>query len=312
MVFPDGKQFAFSIIDDTDGATVGNVRPIYELLTACGMRTTKTVWPVSCPEGSEHFGQSQTLEDLDYRQFVLDLQARGFEIAFHGATMESSPRERTQRALELFCETFGSYPRLHVNHSTNLENLYWGAGRIDEPLVRLLYKTLGRDWKVKFQGHIERSEYFWGDACEQRIDYVRNLTFNRMNLLRVNPSMPYSDDKRPFVRWWFSSADADDCSAFNHLLRESEQERLQRDGGVCIVSTHFAKGFVQDGRVQPRTRELLHALSQRPGWFTTAAELLDWLRARRASMKLPANEWRSMQWTWLREAALRHARRLLA
>ncbi len=31
--FPENKKFAFSIFDDTDGATVDNVRPIYDLLT---------------------------------------------------------------------------------------------------------------------------------------------------------------------------------------------------------------------------------------------------------------------------------------
>ena len=96
--WPQGKRFAFSIIDDTDVATVANVRPIYRLLERLGLRATKTVWPVSCPEGSRHFAGSQTLDDPDYLDFVQDLQRRGFEIAFHGATMESSTRERTCRA----------------------------------------------------------------------------------------------------------------------------------------------------------------------------------------------------------------------
>src|SRR5690242_17430165 len=93
--FPDGKRFAFSIIDDTDVATVDNVAPVYALLEELGMRTTKTVWPLACPVESSNFDSSQTLEDAAYREFVRDLQRRGFEIASHGATMESSRRERT-------------------------------------------------------------------------------------------------------------------------------------------------------------------------------------------------------------------------
>ena len=61
--FPDGRQFAFTIIDDTDVATVENVAPMYALLERLGMRTTKTVWPVGCPEGSADFGSSETMED---------------------------------------------------------------------------------------------------------------------------------------------------------------------------------------------------------------------------------------------------------
>ena len=43
---------------------------------------------------------------------------------------------------------------------------------------------------------------------------------------------------------WFSSADADDCQAFNRLLRPERQERLAGEGGYCIVATHLGKGFV--------------------------------------------------------------------
>src|SRR5256885_7092388 len=100
-------------MDDTDVATVENVRPVYRLLEELGFRTTKTVWPVGCPEGSENFHTSETLEDAEYREFVRDLARRGFEIAFHGATMETSDRSRTLKALEEFRRAFGAPPRTH-------------------------------------------------------------------------------------------------------------------------------------------------------------------------------------------------------
>src|SRR5258705_11914362 len=104
-------------MDDTDDSTLQNVEPIYRLLESLGMRTTKTVWSVACEEGSPDFRGSETLDDPRYRDFVVDLQRRGFEIAFHAATMESSPRERTVRAMERFRETFGASPRGPANHS---------------------------------------------------------------------------------------------------------------------------------------------------------------------------------------------------
>src|SRR6266853_1400204 len=110
LSFPGGARFAFTVIDDTDVATVENVRPIYRLLESLGMRTTKTVWPVRCEEGSRNFSLSETLDDAHYRDFVVDLHARGFEIAFHGATMETSPRDRTARALQRFQALFGAPP----------------------------------------------------------------------------------------------------------------------------------------------------------------------------------------------------------
>src|SRR5437773_11216685 len=98
--FPGGARFAFTVMDDTDVATVENVQPVYRLLESLGMRTTKTVWPVRCEEGSRNFSLSETMDDPHYHDFVVDLHARGFEIAFHGATMETSTRERTARRSE--------------------------------------------------------------------------------------------------------------------------------------------------------------------------------------------------------------------
>jgi hypothetical protein len=136
--YPGGASFAFTILDDTDVATVENVRPIYRLLESLGMRTTKTVWPLKWAGAASIFAGSQTLEDPEYLEFTRDLQRRGFEIASHGATMESSPRERTELALARFREAFGHDARVYVNHSSNQENIYWGAERLDSPLLRRL------------------------------------------------------------------------------------------------------------------------------------------------------------------------------
>jgi hypothetical protein len=304
--FPEGKRFAFTVMDDTDVATVENVQPIYRLLESLGLRTTKTVWPVRCEEGYGDFWFSETLDDPHYRDFVIDLQARGFEIAFHGATMQTSARERTARALERFRCTFGAPPRVYANHSYNRENVYWGVERLDDPLLRLLFGRAFGQPSDRYTGHRPESPYWWGDLCAEQIEYVRNLTFSDINLLRINPSLPYRDPKRPYVRWWFSATDAGDVHAFNHLLRPENQDRLEAEGGVCIVATHFGKGFYRKGNLNPETRQLLESLAARNGWFRPVGEVLDWLRAQRASEGLPPREWRRMQWRWAWDTAARH------
>lgn len=301
LEYPGGKRFAFTIIDDTDVATVENVAPVYSLLDELGLRITKTVWPLDCPEGSRNFSTSQTLEDPEYRRFVVDLQRRGFEIASHGATMESSVRERTLAGFERLRETFGRYPRIHANHAFNRENLYWGEERLDQPIVRRVYDRFNAVPVGHYLGHVQGSPYWWGDFCVEHVEYVRNLTFGEINLARVNPSMPYHDPQRPLVRWWFSAADAEDCAEFNQLIRPESQERLEREGGFCVVATHLGKRFSTNGEVDPLTRERLEMLAARPGWFPTLGELLDWLRARRTADTLPAPEWRAMQWRWSRD-----------
>lgn len=308
MDWPGERRFAFTIVDDTDVATAENVRPVYRLLEQLGLRITKTVWAVDCPEGSRNFSESQTLEDPEYREFTVDLQDRGFEIAFHGATMESSLRDRTERALERFREVFGSYPRVHANHAFNRENLYWGAGRLDDPVLRFVYGRMDRRHADYYGGHRQDSPYWWGDLCREHVRYVRNLTFDELNLARVNPSMPYHDPSRPWVEAWFSAADAEDWREMVRLLSPDRLDRLEQEGGFSVVATHLGKGFAQDGEVRPEVRERLEDLADRPGWFPTTDELLDWLRARRESLELPRAEWRRMQWTWAKDLYLRRRR----
>lgn len=313
LALPGNKRFAFTVIDDTDAATLANIKPVYELLERLGLLATKTVWPVGCPEGSKNFSGDATLEDNDYCAFVLDLQRRGFEITWHGGTMESSTRERSIAALERFREIFGHYPRIHANHALNRENLYWGVDRIDQPIIRFLYRRIIGLPANYFEGHVFASRYWWGDQSAKHIKYVRNLTFSDINTLRVNPSMPYRDERRPCGALWFSATDAEDAEEFAWLLRPEQQERLEAERGVCLVATHFGKGFVSDRGVHPVVRERLEALAQRPGWFPTVSDLLDWLLARRDATDLPRCEWQRMQWQWardlIRQRLTRHWRR---
>ncbi len=96
MDFPNGKNFAFSILDDTDDSTVQNVRPIYELLAELGIRTTKTVWTLESSQPSRRFFAGDTLQKAGYLEFVHELVERGVELAWHCASMESSSRFRTE------------------------------------------------------------------------------------------------------------------------------------------------------------------------------------------------------------------------
>jgi hypothetical protein len=303
--FPGGKRFAFTILDDTDVATVENVEPVYRLLMTLGIRATKTVWPVRCPEGSRNFSSSETLEDSHYLSFVRELADYGFEITWHGATMESSERPRIVAALERFKTEFGAYPRIHPNHALNRENIYWGTDRFDDQIVKRVVRRLIGIPDGYFQGHVEGSRYFWGDLCGRSIVYARNFTFNQANLRRINPSMPYRDPARPLVPWWFSATDAEDAAAFKTVLSPARQERLEREGGICILATHLGKGYATAGGVDPGSRRLLEELAHRPGWFPSVGELLDWLRGWRGEGALPAAERRRMEWRWLRDLVAR-------
>jgi hypothetical protein len=306
LKFPDGKRFAFTIIDDTDVATLANVKPVYDLLHDCGLRTTKTVWPFRWPGEGSSFVDSDTLEDPAYLAFVQDLARQGFEIASHGATMESSERSITEAALQRFTECFGSIPAVYANHSYNAEGIYWGVDRFDDPVLRLLARRMQKTADGYFQGHVPGSPYWWGDLCLQHHRHVRNLTCTGLNTLHYNPSMPYHDPKRPWVNNWFSATDAEDCEAFVRLMTPQNLDRLEAQGGVCIIATHLGKNFTRDGVVDPRVKRALHDVGRRQGLFIPVGPLLDWLQEQRGGdSHLPTWEWRAMQWRWAADLLLR-------
>lgn len=307
--YPGGARFAFTIIDDTDDATEENIGPVYALLKELGMGATKTIWPVACPEGSSLFFAGHTMDHPGYARFVGGLADAGFELAFHSATMETSGRERVITAMDRFREVTGGWPRVHANHAHNRDNLYWGVHRVDFPPVRWFYALTNGHPAEWFQGHVEGSPWWWGDLCRDRVEYVRNLTFDDINLLRVNPTLPYRDPRRPLAQWWFSATDAEDSAAFNTVIDEAAQDRLEAEGGVCILATHLGKRYARDGRVHPRTETLLRRLAGKRGWFPTVSQLLDWLRSQSTGDRiLPAGEWRRMQISWARDLIKRRVR----
>jgi len=293
--FPNNKRFAFTILDDTDLSTVENISPVYRLLAEIGMRTTKSVWPLASVRNGRQGGSS--LQEADYLKLILDLKTLGFEISLHNVRNYDSTREVVKEGLEKFRELIGRYPRVQANHSTNRENIYWGAARFNR--LRLLYRagTALKDGHI-FEGHNPGTPYFWGDLCREKVDYVRNFVFREINLERINPTMPYHDPSRPFVNYWFSSCRGGNASSFCETLCEANQDRLEAEGGVCIMYTHFACGFASGGVVDLRTEHLLRRLAGMNGWFVPVSTLLDFLRSERKVMTIPSLELSLMEHRW--------------
>lgn len=277
--WPEGKSFAFTIIDDTDESTIENTKPVYDLLADLGFRTTKTVWPLAPTAHRKYSGS--TLEDPDYRDWVLSLQRQGFEIALHGTTDHPSNRPDVIRGLDTYREVIGSDPRIHINHDGQTEGMYWGDARLDGPYrgVYRLANRLARQDRRHF-GHVEASPMFWGDVCRDRIEFVRNFVFDDINTLAQDPMMPYHDPNRQYVNYWFSGSNGAEIGPWLTLLREENQDRLVAEGGACIAYTHFALGFVEDGTLNRRFEQLMRRLAGLGGWFVPVSELLDHLRAR--------------------------------
>ncbi len=299
--FPDGKRFAFTVFDDTDNSTVQNVGAVYQLLDELGMRTTKSVWTLPNVAGAKYGGSN--LHDRDYLEWVLGLQSKGFEIALHNVRNSDSPRDVVERGFAEFEKRIGTQPRIHVNHSSNRENIYWGDARLNSTGVRLCYNLGTRFRRAgQFLGHVQHSEFFWGDICQEKIEYVRNFVFDEVNLDQVSPLMPYYDPGRPFVKLWFSSCEGARVETFCETLRESNQDKLEGEGGVCIMYTHFAEGFC-NGALHPRFEELMRRLAKKNGWFVPVSTLLDFLRAETSDRTISREALADLERRWFFQKA---------
>jgi hypothetical protein len=303
IIFPNGAKFAFSIVDDTDGSTIENVKPVYDYLYQLGIITTKTVWALPTNEPTVRANLGKTISDPEYYNFIKELKNKGFEIASHGARGGSTKRPENIHALDMFFEKIGHYPNIHINHLYNRENIYWGRyNRVDNILIKLLYKLSKKGDKQYFSGHLANSEYFWGDIVKENIMYSRNYTFHEVNTLKFNPSMPYHDPQRPYVNFWFSSSVGNNVEAFNELLTKNNIDRLEREGGVCIVYTHFSAGFVKNNKLSETTKKRLKYLASKNGYFAPATEILDYLRKhKKGSINISWREKIQLQLRWIIE-----------
>ena len=96
------------------------------------------------------------------------------------------------------------------------------------------------------------------------------------------------------------SSDGHEIGAYNRCLSEAGQDRLEEEGGACIMYTHFANGFTDDGKLNPRFQQLTERLSRKDGWFVPVSTLLDHLLAR-GHHDITAAERRRLEWKWLAE-----------
>lgn len=298
VTWPEGKAFAFTVFDDTDLATIENVKPVYDLLADLGLRTTKSVWAVSA-EGVPRIGGA-TCDDPDYRAWTLDLQAMGFEIGSHGASPGTTSRQGVIRSMDRFRRIYGHEPEVLANHSGCLESIYWGDARVGG-IPKLAYNLMtGFRRRGIFRGHREGDPLFWGDLCAERVRYVRNFTYADIDTLAACPVMPYHDPKRPYVKAWFASSEGAHIDEYTRCISEAAQDRLEESGGACIMYTHFASGFVRDGHLDPHFRRLMERLAERNGWFVPVSTLLDHLVAQRGITTLTAGERGALERRWLR------------
>ena len=274
ICFPDNKKFVFTIIDDTDDAFLENTKPIYDFLFEHGILITKTIW-VYPPRDRESKGHS--LQHHGYRAFVLDIKSKGYEIALHNVGSGLYFRKEILKGLEEYKYIFGDHPKIHVNHSYNTDSIYGGYKRFSFPFSFLI-KFLHPVYDQQYEGEIPGSPHFWGDMHKKLIKYSRNYETDQLNTIKFNPYMPYIDkSKKLYSNYWFSATFAPNQWMFNRIVTPEAVDKLEQEGGVCILYTHLGY-YMKNGKIDQGFIEKIKYISQRNnGWFVPVSTVLDFL-----------------------------------
>ena len=279
--WPAPFRWAYAMTDDTDKSTLQSTRVVYEYCLERGIKPTRLLWT---HEPSEKCGVKNpedpipgaSLEDPDYRAYCQDLYERGVTFGLHGASSGNSTRERTLAGFERFEEVFGRPPELFIAHMRNAENIYWGAERYANPVLRAIARAL--IIPATYHGDDESSPYYWADICRERIRYIRIYRTRSLNVLAKNPSMPFHDARFPDVRFWYSASGQN-----LELLDRLTQPRLDlvaREDGLILHYTH-SSWFVDDPAIEspqllePARRGFDHIGARDDVWCAGVTEVLD-------------------------------------
>ncbi len=297
ILWPDNKKFAFTIFDDTDRASLDNIKNVYDFLNKLGFKTTKSIWIGS--NESENLEEGITCNNTKYLNWLVDLEKKGFEIAYHNTTYSSSQRNEINIGLEKFKKYFDQSYITMANHSSNKENIYWGSDRLTG-LRKTFYNILTLYKKNNFyKGHNKSSDFFWGDLCKKNITYVRNFVFSDINTLKSCPFMPYHDTTKPYVNYWFASSEGNNVNAFNKCLSVKNIDRLEKEGGACIMYTHLADGFYLNGKLSTQFVDQMKYLKEKNGWFVTVGTLLNFLKNKKKNSTITKEQRKYLEWKWL-------------
>ena len=300
--WPDNKKFAFTIVDDTDNATVFNIKPVYDFLYSHGFKITKTLWVY--PPRDKFAGQC--LQDEEYRQFIYELQGRHFEIALHGVGSGSFKRERFWQVSMNFINLW-IFTRICILTIRRILTIFIGVQRGTLDQLDFFKPYILEQAKILWDQSSFKA--FWGDISKRHFKYIRNHTFNGINTLKYDPKMPYQvKAKEEYSNYWFSSSDGHTIEEFNALVTPENILKLEKEGGLCIVYTHFASGFVnKEGQLNQRFKENMKFLSTRNGWFAPAGEILDYMLEQRKEINPYASSFyrAKLDMLWVRDRIIK-------
>jgi len=111
----------FILTNDPDHGNLSRLKNVFNALNYHDILVTTAVFCTMEKDDSGlsthcYRGETGALDEPDYRDFMLEQRDKGHEIAFHGYSQISNPREKFIEGLEIYKEIFGEYPFTYMEH----------------------------------------------------------------------------------------------------------------------------------------------------------------------------------------------------
>ena len=111
----------FSLTNDPDHGKTDDYRKVLRMLSRNGIFVTTAVFCKLKNDNSSlsrhcFKGDTNTLEDTEYRDLMIEAKELGHEIAYHGYSQVSDTRDEFKKGLEIFKNIFGEYPKVYFEH----------------------------------------------------------------------------------------------------------------------------------------------------------------------------------------------------
>ena len=152
----------FSLTNDPDHGLTKDYAPILRGLAERNIFVTTAVFCTIRDDSSDlakhcYRGETQSLEDPEYRDLILEARDLGHEIAYHGYSQVSDTREEFLLGLELFKEVIGAYPKVYIEH----------GGHPDRHPLGMCKKE-----NLAVEGRDTSSRYYIEDVVREKFDLV--------------------------------------------------------------------------------------------------------------------------------------------
>ena len=191
----------------------------------------------------------------------------------HTPSETSSTREQLIEAFAFFESTFGSLPRMYVEHSpgNNLDAQKREGANPSSPYYNtdLLNDSQCWVWVVDAVEGGRPTDREAADLLTQE-----GAPFSRL-------ALPLYGIARGFLRNGFGKANGD---SFLEQYTERVIDTIESEGGLVLLYTHlnyeWLDPYTREGREPIRQR--LAYLAQKPGWFATGTQVLDRFEAMRS------------------------------